>query len=121
MLRDTVKKKHSLNTSLNSICESLDNSFYAKKAREKTEKKRKMQERNENEEEKKRLESEKVKKDKALKNLLQGLRNNINSSPTKPPEIIKGTKLMTAGPSQEKAITRSKVMINPIPVDITKR
>ena len=52
---DKVKKNNSLNTSLNSICESLDNSFYAKKAREKSEKKRKMKEANENEEEKKRL------------------------------------------------------------------
>ena len=64
---------------------------------------------------------EKVKKDQALKNLLKGLRNNINSSTSKPQEMIKSTRLMSAGPSQEKAISKSKVMINPVPVDITKR
>ena len=55
VLPDKVKKNNSLNTSLNSICDSLDTSFYAKRARDKTQKKRKMKERNENEEEKKKI------------------------------------------------------------------
>ena len=42
-----VEKKNSLNTSLSSVCSSLDNSFYAKKARAKTEKKKKDQKKNE--------------------------------------------------------------------------
>ena len=78
-----------------------------------------MQEKAEDEEAKKRQESEKIKKDKALKNLLQSLRNNINSS--KPPETIKGTRLMSTGSSQQKGNFGSKVMINPVPVDITRR
>lgn len=66
-----------------------------------------------------------MKKDQTLKNLLRSLRNNISSSRSKPPEIIKGTRLMATGSqlkNTSKTIgTKSKVMINPVPVDITQR
>ena len=54
--------------------------------------------------------------------MLQSLRNNINSSPQKPAEVIKGNKLLsTGGKEKMKLMSKSKVMINPVPVDIDKR
>ena len=52
-----------MNTSLNEICDSLDNSFVAKRAREKSQKKKKTQETAEDEQMKKKQQSEKIKKD----------------------------------------------------------
>lgn len=67
-------------------------------------------------------------KDKGIKNLLQRLRDNVESSPTKPPETIKTSKLISCGKSKDKNVSpegrsrkNSKVMINPVPVDIVKK
>lgn len=73
-------------------------------------------------------------KEKGLKNLLQKLRDNVETSAQKPPEVIKSSKLMSCGkpspskskmeaPSENiesptKSKRGSKVLFNPVPVDI---
>lgn len=41
---------------------------------------------------------EKMMKNKGVKNLLLRLRENVESSPTKAPEIIQSSKLISCGP-----------------------
>lgn len=75
----------------------------------------------------------KMLKDKVVKNLLEKLRDNVEKSAHNPPEIIKSSKLISCG--KGKSVTKapnssenvelpspgkrsSKVLINPVPVDI---
>ena len=37
-------------------------------------------------------------KDKGIKNLLQRMRNNVENSANRPPEVIKNSKLISCGP-----------------------
>ena len=66
-------------------------------------------------------------KDKGIKSLLQRLRNNVEISPHKTPEKITSSKLIPTGTkSKEKdgessAGRKSKVLINPVPVDIVSQ
>jgi len=71
-------------------------------------------------------------KSKGIKNLLQRLRENVDASPTKGPEAIKSSKLINSGSSPNKKSSKSidsiqkdrrgsKVMINPVPVDIERK
>ena len=62
-----------------------------------------------------------MRKEQTIKNLLKSLRNNIESSPQKPREIIKGNKLLTTGTKEKVKLNKSRVMINPVPVDINKQ
>ena len=66
-------------------------------------------------------------KNKGIKNLLSRLRDNVQASPNKSPQIIKSSKLISCGPSKSKIIDNgsrrnsSKVLINPVPVDIARK
>jgi hypothetical protein len=63
-------------------------------------------------------------KNRGVKSLLQRLRENIEISPQKNPEVIKTSKLITCGvPDANLSPLRksSKVMINPVPVDIARK
>ena len=59
-------------------------------------------------------------KEQGLKSLLQSIRNNIHSSPQKPSEVIKGSKLLSTG-VRNQTLGKSKVLINPVPVDIDRK
>lgn len=69
----------------------------------------------------------KMMKNKGIKNLLMRLRENVEASPNKSPEIIKSSKLISCGPSKSSVLENnsrrnsSKVLINPVPVDIVKK
>lgn len=66
-------------------------------------------------------------KGKSIKNLLMRLRENVETSPKKAPEMIKSSKLISCGPppAADKDLlskrNSSKVMINPVPVDIVQK
>lgn len=51
------------------------------------------------------------------------MRNNIDSSPQKPAEVIKTSKLLTTGQKGKNVqfATKAKVMINPVAVDVIER
>lgn len=78
----------------------------------------------------------KMLKDKGIKNLLQRLRDNVETSAQRPPEVIKSSKLISCGkgearpkqpPSSENVESPgrcrrgSKVLFNPVPVDIGQK
>ena len=78
-------------------------------------------------------------KDKGIKNLLSRLRDNVENSAKKPPEFIANSKLLSCGPKNSSSPVQkqpqvenldsptlrnrknSKVLINPVPVDIGKK
>lgn len=72
-------------------------------------------------------ETAKMLKDRGIKNLLQRLRDNVESSPQGLKEPITSSKLISvreskpAGEPSSPGRNKSKVMINPVPVDIGKR
>ena len=50
------------------------------------------------------------------------MRDNVKAPENQPKEIVKSSKLLTAGDSSPtKFKSKSKVMINPVPVDISQR
>lgn len=65
---------------------------------------------------------EKLKKEQGIKNVLKAMRHNITDIHQKP-EIIKASKLLTTGEKGQSQVKlqRSKVMINPVPVDAIRR
>lgn len=64
-------------------------------------------------------------KDRGIKSLLQRLRNNVEISPHKTPEKITSSKLLSTNTKSKDNLSntsrKSKVMINPVPVDIVSR
>lgn len=67
-----------MNSSLSSICDSLNNSFHGKKSREKNEKKKKKQKAQEEEKMKLMKHKEDFMKEQSIKNLLKTIRTNID-------------------------------------------
>lgn len=117
-----------MNASLGNICNSLDNSFVAKRARSNRSKKSSQIEEEIKRKQKQEEEMTKMMKNKGIKNLLHRLRENVEASPKKELEIIKSSKLISCGPSPSNEIpltnsrkNSSKVMINPVPVDIVRK
>ena len=64
----------------------------------------------------------KMMKERGMKSLLQRLRNNVSNSGKDSPQTIKVSKLISCGEknSQNQQMSKSKVLINPVPVDIGK-
>lgn len=100
----SIKKDRSveLNQSLGNICQSLNNSFVAKKARHHNRKKRDQIQEEIIQKQKRDEETSKMLKEKGLKNLLQQLRDNVESSAKKAPEVIKNSKLISCGKTESK-------------------
>jgi hypothetical protein len=81
---------------------------------------------------------EKMLKEKNIKNLLSRIRKNVEKSANQQPEIIRNSKLLSCGPGAKAASQNqnqhrdiesptliakrnSKVLINPVPVDIGRK
>lgn len=115
-----------LNKSLGNICESLETSFISKRARSDRKKRMGQMEEEKRKKEEQEQEMAKIMKARGVKSLLQRLRDNVENSPTKNPEVIKTSKLISVGNesavrSPQNTRKNSKVMINPVPVDIAKK
>jgi hypothetical protein len=114
---------------LGNICNNLDNSLLARKARNSKKKSSNVLEDEAKRKQRHDEEMAQMMKDRGVKNLLLRLRENVESSAKQPPEIIKSSKLVSCGPSKSvgrESLSPSnkngfKVLINPVPVDIVKK